>query len=232
MTLHDTRPDARNATTPPLEADGAAVDARARPRRRRRRRTVALLLGAPVLVVVLAWAALELFRPHLYSGTIMQAPAAAPSMDGLVWSDGTAVDLGAFDGDVVLVYFGYTYCPDVCPTTLSQVARAIDQVDDPERVHVMMVSVDPVRDERAALGDYVRAFDPSFRGATGAITDIERVASTYGVFFARGEDTGGGGYTVDHTATLMGIDTEGHLRIVWPAVLDVDALAADLEALL
>jgi protein SCO1/2 len=202
-------------------------------RGRRRRRTVALVIGAPLLVVVLAYVALRLFSPHIYSGTVMQAPTAAPPMDGLVLSDGTPVDLAAFEGDVVLVYFGYTFCPDVCPTTLSQVDHALDRLGgDADRVRVMMITIDPARDDPASLGEYVRAFDPRFLGATGAPAAIERVASTYGVFFARGEEYDDGSYAMDHTATLMGIDTDGHLRIVWPAELDVDALAADLDALL
>jgi protein SCO1/2 len=194
---------------------------------------LALIVGAPLLVVVLAVVGLRLLGPHVYSGTIMQAPTAAPQMDGLVWSDGSPVDLGEFAGDVVLVYFGYTYCPDVCPTTLTAVDRSIDLLEgDTGRVHTMMVSVDPERDDPASLGEYVRAFDPSFRGATGERDAIERVASTYGVFFARGEEYDDGNYAVDHTAYLMGIDTDGHLRIVWPTTVTADALAADIDALL
>jgi protein SCO1/2 len=192
-----------------------------------------MVVGAPLVVVMVMYVGVRLFRPHLYAGTIMQAPTAAPSMDGLVWSGGDPVDLGVFAGDVVVVFFGYTYCPDVCPTTMSQVSRALDRLgDDAGRVHVMMVSVDPERDAPADVGEYVRAFDPSFLGATGDPDTVERIASTYGVFFARGEEYTDGNYAVDHSAYLMGIDTDGHLRIVWPASVDVDALAGDLDALL
>jgi protein SCO1/2 len=215
------------------EVGHADADASPAPARSRRRRSIALVLGAPLLVVLLAWVALQLFRPHIYAGTIMQAPTAAPSMEGLSWSDGTPVDLAEFDGDVVVVFFGYTYCPDVCPTTMSQVDRALDRVGgDTDRIHVMMVSVDPERDEPADVGEYVRAFDPSFRGATGDPDTVARIASTYGVFFARGEEYDDGNYAVDHSAYLMGIDTEGHLRIVWPADVATDDLADDLAALL
>ena len=184
-------------------------------------------------MVALAFAAFRVFTPHIYSGTVMQAPTTAPSMDGLVWTDGTPVDIAAFEGDVVVVYFGYTFCPDVCPTTLSQVGHALERLgDDADRVHVIMVSVDPERDEPGRLGDYMSSFGPQFVGATGPIEAVERVASTYGIFFAIGERYDDGGYAVDHTASLMGIDRDGHLRVVWPATLDVDALAADLDALL
>jgi hypothetical protein len=87
-------------------------------------RMFAVLVAAFVAAAVVGWLGLRWITPHPYSGTVMQAPTAAPSMDGLVYSDGTPVDIGAFDGDLLLLFFGYTNCPDVCPTTLSQVATA------------------------------------------------------------------------------------------------------------
>jgi protein SCO1/2 len=195
-------------------------------------RPLAILAAVLVAVLALGWLGLRWLQPYPYSGTVMQAPTPAPSMEGLVYSDGTPVDIAAFDGDLLLVYFGYTACPDVCPTTLSQVAAARRQLGgDADRVQVLLVSVDPERDDLTALGEYVRAFDPDFLAATGELADVERVASQYGIFFAKGEQIGDG-YAIDHTATLMGIDTEGHLRIVWPALLDVDRLAGDLRELL
>lgn len=210
---------------------GPAPGAPRRRRRGRRWRTVALVLGVPLLVVAVGYLAFQYFKPHLYSGTVMQAPTRAPQMEGLVFADGSAVDLAEFRGDVVLVYFGYTHCPDICPTTLAKAATARQQSDDAERVHVMMVSVDPERDDPGSLGQYVESFDPSFLGATGDAADLERVAATYGVFFARGEEEVDG-YAVDHTASLMGIDTDGRLRIVWPTDVTVADLTADLDALL
>ena len=221
-------------TVPPVDsAEPEPTPTVGKPKRRHHARTLLLIIGAPILAVALAYGAFQLFSPHIYSGTVMQAPTAAPSMDGLVWTDGTPVDLAAFDGDVVVLYFGYTYCPDVCPTTLAQVRQALRRLGgDADRVHVMMVSVDPERDDPDRLADYMSSFGPQFIGATGPIEAIERVASTYGVFFARGEEYDDGGYAMDHTASLMGIDTDGHLRILWPSTLDPDALAADLDALL
>jgi protein SCO1/2 len=233
-------------TDTPTSADADATDATAEPdaepgpasripasATRRRAKIAALVVGVPLLVLVAGWLGLRLLRPHPYSGTVMQAPTEAPGMDGLVWSDGTPVDLGEFAGDLVLVYFGYTACPDVCPTTLSQAANAIEAMDgDSDRVHVMLVSIDPERDELEALGEYVRSFDPAFRGATGTPEAVERVASTYGIYFAADEPDGDGFYEVDHTATLMGIDGDGHLRIVWAPPIDTDRLAADLDELL
>jgi protein SCO1/2 len=200
-------------------------------RRRRRRRTIALLVGAPVLAAVLVFVGVRLFAPHIYSGTVYKAPDRAPAMEGLTYTDGTPVDLAALRGDVVVVFFGYTHCPDVCPTTLVTAAKAVERVDS-DRVHLLMVSVDPERDTPERLAQYVASFNPEFRGVIGDAADVARVATTYGVFFARGEDTSDGGYTVDHTASLMGIDTDGRLRIVWSTAVTSADLAADIDALL
>lgn len=203
------------------------------PRRRRPwGRLVAVFLGGLVAIAIVGWLGIRWITPHPYSGTVMQAPTAAPSMDGLVFSDGSPVDVAAFDGELLVVFFGYTNCPDVCPTTLSQVAAARRQLgDDADRVQVLFVSVDPDRDDLASVGEYVSSFDPDFLAATGDPDDVARVASQYGIFFAKGEALDDG-YTVDHTASLMGIDTDGHLRIVWPSMLDPTALAADFRELL
>lgn len=196
-------------------------------------RLLAVLAAGLLVAATVGWLGLRWITPHPYSGTVMQAPTPAPSMDGLFDTDGDPIELAAFEGDLLLVYFGYTNCPDVCPTTLSQVASALRRLgDDADRVHVLLVSVDPARDDPATLAGYVESFDPDFLAATGELADVERVASQYGIFFARGEAVGDDGYAVDHTATLMGIDGDGKLRIVWPAQLDVGRLADDLRELL
>jgi len=225
----DTPLSSPTAPPDPPEQAGAARSAARRPIGR----TIAMLVGVPILVLVLGYVAFSQFKPYIFSGTVLQSPSTAPSMDGLVFGDGSPVDIAAFEGDVVLIYFGYTHCPDVCPATLVKAANARDQLDgDADRVHVMMVSVDPQRDTPDAVGDYVGAFDASFLGVTGSREAVDRVTAQYGVFSARGEELGGGDYAVDHTATLMGIDTDGHLRILWPTDVAVDDLSSDLNELL
>lgn len=189
------------------------------------------MFGAPIVAALLVVAGLRLFSPHIYSGTVYKAPTQAPALDGLTYTDGTPVDLASYAGDVVVLFFGYTHCPDVCPTTLVTAAKAVERLDS-DRVHVLMVSVDPGRDDPERLERYVASFNPTFRGVTGDPETLERIATTYGVFFARGDDTSDGGYNVDHTASLLGIDTDGKLRVVWSTAVPSAALADDLDALL
>ncbi|MFV0260197.1 MAG: SCO family protein [Acidimicrobiales bacterium] len=195
-----------------------------------------LAIAAAVLVAGLAaiWLLPRVISgPHLYSGTVLQGDEAAPSLAALRYADdGGPVDLAADSGDVVLIYFGFTNCPDVCPTTLSTVGRALELVDDPDRVDVLMVSVDPARDDPATLETYVRFFGPSFRGATGAEEEVASAASAYGVFYELGPPDQDGAYNIDHTASLMAIGPDGSLRVVWPTNVTDTQLAADIDALL
>lgn len=172
-------------------------------------------------------------RPHTFSGAVMQSPSKAPDLEGMSFHTGDPVELWRFDGDVVLVYFGYTYCPDVCPTTLSAVARAKEQIGgDADRVHTVMVTVDPERDTPEVLGDYMTHFDPSFLGAWGDEQATRQATVLYGIFVEQHEGTRESGYIVDHTAHLIAIDTEGFIRVIYPTDVAPDDLAADLRELL
>jgi cytochrome oxidase Cu insertion factor (SCO1/SenC/PrrC family) len=181
----------------------------------------------------LAIAVIAIFRPHVYSGVVLQSSEPAPAMDGLVYDTGEPVDVDALEGDVVLVYFGYTYCPDICPAMLGTVARAIDDLGDrAERVKAMMVTVDPTRDTPEVLSEYVAYFGEGIRGVWGSEGDVRSVASGYGVTFSYDEPLADGSYLVAHTGSLFAIDPEGALRIVYPVELTAEALAADLRELL
>ncbi len=213
------------APTPPSEIT--------RPRSRWPKFLIGGLIVA-ALVVGLGRLALNRFQPHLYAGSILQGTEAAPALDGLTLSDGRPADLSLFEGKVVIMYFGYMNCPDVCPTALSDVAAALDLMpaDAADDVQLIMVSVDPARDRLDLLGSFVGSFDPTFLGAGAELPAVDKVATQYGVYYAYGEGDVETGYTVDHTASLMGIDPNGDLRIIWSPEVTRPQLAADLEALL
>lgn len=198
----------------------------------RRRRWPWVVAIALVLFAVGVFAG-GLFRPYVFNGTILQSSAEAPPMDGLVYSDGTGVDVTALRGDVVLIYFGYTYCPDLCPAMLSTIDKALAELGaDAGRVTTILVTVDPARDSMESVGDYARLFNDDFRGVWGTEEQVRSVATLYGVTFTYDEPDDEGRYLVAHTASLIGVDTEGVLRILWPAGTTTAELGSDLAELL
>jgi len=196
-----------------------------------------LLIAVPIIAILLFGLGRMVggsVSPHLYAGTVLQESEPAPSMTSLVYGNGDPVDLTEFSDEVVVVYFGYTNCPDVCPTTLSSTATALLNLneDERDRVEMLMVTVDPERDGPAELQEYVAFFDPEFRGVSGERVDIDAVASRYGIFHEAGEGDIESGYLVDHTATLLAIGTDGALRIVWPPTVSSSELTSDIKELL
>lgn len=189
---------------------------------------------AVVVVAALGVAtALFLFAPHTYAGAVLQSPSRAPALSGLEFHTGERADLSAMRGDVVLVYFGYTHCPDVCPTTLAAAARAREALGaEAGRVHVVMITVDPERDTAPVLAEYLSFFDESFLGVTGSERALREAATVYGIYAEKAEGTPASGYLVDHTATLMAIDPDGFIRVLYPTDVKPDELAADLVELL
>lgn len=124
------------------------------------------------------------------------------------------VSLSDFRGKVVLVYFGYTYCPDVCPTSLAATAQGLALLKPEElaRVATIFISVDPERDTPARLKEYAEFFHPGIVGVTGTPEVLAEIAKRYGVFYARQKvDTAGGGYVVDHSSDTYVIGADGKL---------------------
>jgi len=140
--------------------------------------------------------------------------------------------LADFRGKVVVVFFGYTRCPDVCPTTLADLKVAKEQLgEEGKRLQVLFVTVDPERDTRQLLASYVPAFDPSFLGLYGDAAATARVAKEFKVFYQKAPGRTPDGYTVDHTSASYVFDPQGRLRLlVRPG--NVPNLVADLKTLL
>jgi len=132
-----------------------------------------------------------------------------------------------FRGKVVVVSFGFTHCPDVCPTTLVKLAR-VKQAGALPGVQVLFVSVDPQRDTPTALGLYVHAFDPDFIGLTAEPSAIKRIAREFGVAVNR-VDLPGGDYTMDHSAVVFLLDRRGRMVGVFTPPFDVERMAQDLR---
>lgn len=141
--------------------------------------------------------------------------------------------LAEFRGGVTAIFFGFTRCPDVCPTTLAQMKAVLAELGtDAKRVQVLFVTVDPERDTTEVLSQYVTAFDPSFLGLTGSVDDVKRVAKEFKVFFQKTAGTSADNYSVDHTAAFYLYDPAGRIRLFARHNTPPADLAADIKLLL
>lgn len=149
-------------------------------------------------------------------GTVLDPPKPVGDFT-LTAHTGEPFHLSDLRGNVAVLYFGYTACPDVCPTTLAAYKQVkVELGDEAERVRFVFISVDPARDTIARLANYVTAFDPTFIGATGDDATLRSIARDYGVFFQRVDYESDTNYLVDHTASSFVVGPEGMLRVVVP----------------
>lgn len=140
--------------------------------------------------------------------------------------------LASYAGKVQVYFFGFTQCPDVCPTALAEMADVLKQLGpDADRVQMAMISVDPERDTPEVLKAYVTAFDPRFVALRGDAAQTRAAASTFKAYFAKAPQKDGN-YSMDHTAAFYLIDQQGDARVLASPNLGVPALVHDLKALL
>ena len=140
--------------------------------------------------------------------------------------------LADFKGKVVTLFFGFTHCPDVCPTTMVEMANVMKELGpDAARVQVLFVTVDPERDTAEVLRRYVPAFHPSFLGLRGSAEETAKVAKEFKIHFQK-QKLASGGYTVDHSAGTYILDGEGRLRLFAQYGTAAPALLHDIRQLL
>jgi protein SCO1/2 len=141
--------------------------------------------------------------------------------------------LADFRGKAVVVFFGYTQCPDVCPTTLAALAEAMKGLGpDADRVQVLFVTVDPERDTRELLAQYVPAFDRRFLGLFGDADATARVAKEFKIVYQKQPGTSAGSYTMDHSAGTYVFDPQGRLRLFVGLTQGPDVFTHDLREIL
>ena len=152
----------------------------------------------------------------------------------LVDPDGNVRTLADFKGKVVVMFFGYTQCPDICPTTLTEMQQVMTLMGpQSDKVQVLFVTVDPARDTAAILKQYVPAFDPRFLGLRPADdAALEKVAKDFKIYYKKVPGTSPGSYTMDHTAGSYAFDPQGHLRLYIKHAQGPETLAHDLKELL
>lgn len=168
---------------------------------------------------------------HEFAGLELTAPRPAPDFK-LDSADGP-VQLSDFKGKFVFLYFGYTFCPDACPTTMATLAQLEQQLGtDADQVEVIMISVDPERDTVEKLAEYVAYFDDSFVGLTGDKAAIDAAGAPFGLYYEKEESSAATGYLISHTTRVYLLDPEQNARVAYALDATVDDMAADIQFLL
>ena len=151
----------------------------------------------------------------------------------LIDHSGKPRTLADFKGKAVLVFFGYTQCPDVCPTTMAEMADVMKQLGPlADKVQVVFVTLDPERDTQALLSKYVPAFDSRFLGMFGDKTAIDKTAKDFHVFYQKVPGREAGSYTIDHTAGSYVFDPQGRVRLFVRHGQGAEPIVHDLKLLL
>lgn len=206
-----------------------------------------LLIGTLVLISMLALAGCG-------GGQVAGSPAASPTAPTyqpptagtpidpprqladftLTNQDGKEMKLSDLRGKFILLYFGYTYCPDICPTTLADLVRVKhDLGEQASQVAFVMVSVDGERDNPEVLKQYLANFDPNFIGLMGDARTLRKLGPDYGLYFEKREVEGtSAAYFVDHSAATYLIDKEGRLRMIYGYGIPADVMSTDVRTML
>lgn len=194
------------------------------------------MLGAAALALALGvFAAIAMLKPG-------EPPKfQAVDITGVDWGKdfkltdhaGRPRTLSNFRGKAVAIFFGFTQCPDVCPTAMAELAEVLRLLgEDARRVQVLFVTVDPKRDTPAVLSQYVPAFHPSFLGLYGDAAATERTAKEFKVYYHAQPANAQGAYSVDHSGQILVLDPEGRLRLMMKPDLSPEAMAHDIRILL
>lgn len=197
------------------------------------RKTLLVGMLAFLLIGVVAAGVFIFSKPASFRGTSYTEPYPAAPEIALTRADGSSFRLSEMRGKVVMLFFGYTSCPDVCPTTLAEFKQALEELGaQSDQVQVLFVTVDPERDTPQRAQEYVDHFNPKFIGLSGSASELARVWNDYGVFRETVKGTSAAGYLVNHTARVTLIDQHGDLRVSFGFDTPVKDMVHDLKLLL
>lgn len=175
-----------------------------------------VIFGLAILVGLIAmFLILGPQRPYTFQGSLIDPPITAPQFE-LTDMNGQPFQLSELDGQVVVMFFGYTSCPDVCPVTLTEFLQIRSKLGEAaEEVSFVFVTVDPERDTPERMRKYLTNFDPEIIGLTGERNELEPVWASYGVYQAKAEGPSDEYYLVDHSSRVYVIDPDGNLRLTY-----------------
>lgn len=171
-------------------------------------------------------------RPYAFHGTVINPPLPLTDFSLQTANNGT-FRLGEQKGKIVLIFFGYTNCPDVCPITLATFKQAHERLgDDAQKVRFVMITADPERDTPDKVAAYAARFNPEFVGLSGSMADLQPIWKELGVFVEKQDTGSAAGYLVSHTASVYVIDKNGSLLMMLPYGTSAIDMADDLTQLL
>lgn len=198
------------------------------------RKIIYVGIGSLLLIGTVAVWAIFFAKPASFRGTTYAEPYPVASDFTLTRAEGTSFQLSEMRGKVVLLFFGYTSCPDVCPTTLAELNQALTQLsgEDADKVQVLLVTVDPEHDTPERMQEYVDHFNESFIGLSGTEADLTKVWGDYGVYREIVKVNSASGYSVDHTARVTMIDQQGNLRVSFGFETPAEDIVHDLKLIL
>jgi protein SCO1/2 len=195
-----------------------------------RTRPIRLLL---VLLVAVALASCSKSSASTFSGAVLHVPYHVPATE-LTDTNGAPFSLAGTGKRLTLIFFGYTHCPDECPTTMAALASAMLQLDAADRAHVevVFVTTDPARDTGPVIRKWLDKFDPDFTGVTGPLPTIMKIAHQVGVPIEKGRRMASGGYDITHGTQVLGEDGSHTVPVVWTLGTTAPEFAHDIHQLL
>ena len=198
------------------------------------KRTLLVGLASFLLVGAVAVGGFLFSKPASFRGTTYGEPYPVAHEIELTRANGDSFRLSEMRGKVVLLFFGYTSCPDVCPTTLAELKQALEKLgaENAKQVQVLFVTVDPQRDTPERIQEYVDHFNQDFIGLSGTESNLANVWKNYGVFRETVESASAAGYVVNHTARVTLIDQAGNMRVSFAFDTPVKDIVHDLKLLL
>jgi len=201
-----------------------------------KRRSLLRILIGMLFVIVLLWGIILYVYLNNnskadYYGIVYEREA--PEFT-LTDQDGDQVSLSDFKDKAVLIFFGYTHCPDICPMTMSVMNNVVDQLgDQADRVQVVFVTVDPERDTQQKLKSYIPYYNESFIGLTGTPEEIDKVADDYNVYYSKEEVESSSEYLMGHNSSVLLITPDGEIFLRYPQNrMDPVSIAGDIKRIL
>lgn len=171
-------------------------------------------------------------KPYTFNGTVIEPPL---PVDDILLKTGNneTFRLSDQNGKITLLFFGYTNCPDICPTTLAEFKQVYEKLgDNAQNVQFVMITADPERDTPDRLSEFVSFFNPVFIGLSGERSELEKVYKEFSVFVEKQDSGSAAGYLVSHTSSVFVLDKETNLRITFPYGTSANEMTDDITQLL